>query len=94
VVALNSMSEKVGGCDASSPMVEWLEDDLAANRTTCTLAYFHHPLFSSGSLSGGVVLHDEQLTHTEVGQQPYVSETTTSRAAPLSLRQGKVRCGR
>jgi Bacterial Ig-like domain len=53
VVALNSMCEKVGGCDATSPMVEWLEQDLAANRTTCTLAYFHHPLFSSGSLSGG-----------------------------------------
>jgi acid phosphatase type 7 len=47
------MCEKVGGCGATSPMVEWLEQDLSANRTTCTLAYFHHPLFSSGSLSGG-----------------------------------------
>ena len=53
VVALNSMCEKVGGCGASSPMVEWLKKDLAANSRTCTLAYFHHPLFSSGSLSGG-----------------------------------------
>jgi hypothetical protein len=53
VVALNSMCEKVGGCGATSPMVNWLEDDLAANRRTCTLAYFHHPLFSSGSLHGG-----------------------------------------
>jgi hypothetical protein len=50
---LNSMCEKVGGCGASSPMVEWLKKDLAANSRTCTLAYFHHPLFSSGSLSGG-----------------------------------------
>jgi hypothetical protein len=53
VVALNSMCEKVGGCGATSPMVEWLERDLAANPRTCTLAYFHHPLFSSGSSSGG-----------------------------------------
>ena len=53
VVALNSVCEKVGGCGASSPMVEWLKKDLAANSRTCTLAYFHHPLFSSGSLSGG-----------------------------------------
>jgi Bacterial Ig-like domain/Calcineurin-like phosphoesterase len=53
VVALNSMCEKVGGCGAASPMVEWLERDLAANPRTCTLAYFHHPLFSSGSSSGG-----------------------------------------
>jgi hypothetical protein len=48
VVALNSMCEQVGGCGATSPMVTWLEQDLAANSTTCTVAYFHHPLFSSG----------------------------------------------
>jgi hypothetical protein len=48
VVALNSLCEYVGGCDATSPMVRWLEQDLAANPRTCTLAYFHHPLFSSG----------------------------------------------
>jgi len=53
VVALNSMCEKVGGCGASSPMVTWLKQDLAANPRTCTLAYFHHPLFTSGSSSGG-----------------------------------------
>jgi hypothetical protein len=53
VVALNSMCEKVGGCGATSPMVTWLKDDLAANPKTCTLAYFHHPLFSSGSSHGG-----------------------------------------
>jgi hypothetical protein len=48
VIALNSMCEKVGGCGASSPMVTWLKNDLAANPKKCTLAYFHHPLFSSG----------------------------------------------
>jgi hypothetical protein len=47
------MCEKVGGCGATSPMVTWLEQDLAANSRTCTLAYFHHPLFSSESSSGG-----------------------------------------
>ncbi len=49
VVALNSMCEKVGGCGATSPMVTWLKNDLAANPKQCTLAYFHHPLFSSGN---------------------------------------------
>jgi len=53
MVALNSMCENVGGCGATSPMVTWLKDDLAANPRTCTLAYFHHPLFSSGSSHGG-----------------------------------------
>jgi hypothetical protein len=48
VVVLNSMCEKVGGCGATSPMVSWLRNDLAANPNRCTLAYFHHPLFSSG----------------------------------------------
>jgi hypothetical protein len=48
IVSLNSMCEKVGGCGATSPMVTWLKQDLAANPRKCTLAYFHHPLFSSG----------------------------------------------
>jgi len=48
VVVLNSMCEKVGGCGATSPMLGWLRRDLAANPARCTLAYFHHPLFSSG----------------------------------------------
>jgi 3',5'-cyclic AMP phosphodiesterase CpdA len=42
------MCEKVGGCGATSPMVSWLKNDLGANPKACTLAYFHHPLFSSG----------------------------------------------
>jgi 3',5'-cyclic AMP phosphodiesterase CpdA len=42
------MCENVGGCGATSPMITWLKNDLAANPTECTLAYFHHPLFSSG----------------------------------------------
>jgi hypothetical protein len=54
MVALNSMCEKVGGCGATSSMVTWLKKDLADNPRTCTLAYFHHPVFSSGPLSGGV----------------------------------------
>jgi hypothetical protein len=48
IVVLNSMCERVGGCGGLSPMIAWLKDDLAANTKKCTLAYFHHPLFSSG----------------------------------------------
>jgi acid phosphatase type 7 len=55
IVALNSMCENVvGGCDATSPMLRWLENDLASNPKKCTLAYFHYPLFSSGSEHGSV----------------------------------------
>jgi hypothetical protein len=50
IVALNSNCEKVGGCDANSPQGEWLRDDLAANTNKqCTLAYFHHPLYATGT---------------------------------------------
>jgi len=42
------MCEWVGGCGPTSPMLSWLKKDLAANSNKCTLAYFHHPLFSSG----------------------------------------------
>lgn len=50
VVALDSNCGRVGGCDAGSPQGQWLEADLAANSKPCTLAYFHHPRFSSGIL--------------------------------------------
>jgi hypothetical protein len=49
IIVLNSACERVGGCGSASPMVTWLKSDLAANTKTCTLVYFHHPLFSSGS---------------------------------------------
>jgi hypothetical protein len=35
--------------DTGSEQEKWLRADLAANRRTCTLAYWHRPLFSSGS---------------------------------------------
>ena len=54
VVALNSNCSFVaGGCDRGSPQEQWLKADLAAHSNACTLAYWHHPLFSSGPLNGG-----------------------------------------
>src|SRR5215216_7014278 len=58
VVALNSNCEEVR-CGPGSSQTRWLEEDLAANDgTRCTLAYMHHPRFSSGekhgSTGGGV----------------------------------------
>jgi acid phosphatase type 7 len=35
-------------CDAGSPQEQWLRADLAAHQNRCTLAVWHHPLFSSG----------------------------------------------
>ena len=48
VVVLNSNCAKVGGCQEGSPQQSWLAADLAAHPAPCTLAYWHHPRFSSG----------------------------------------------
>jgi acid phosphatase type 7 len=48
MVALNSNCLEIGGCHASSPQEQWLRADLAAHPTQCTLAYMHHPRWSSG----------------------------------------------
>lgn len=48
VIVLNSNILRT----ATSAQVTWLRADLAANSQACTLAYWHHPLFSSGSAHG------------------------------------------
>jgi acid phosphatase type 7 len=56
IVALNSnCGEGEIRCGPGSAQVRWLEEDLAANdEKVCTLAYFHHPLFTSGSYRPGI----------------------------------------
>jgi acid phosphatase type 7 len=49
IISLNSNCGSIGGCGAGSPQEAWLRADLAANPAACTLAYWHHPLFSSGA---------------------------------------------
>jgi VCBS repeat-containing protein len=53
IIALNSECSQVGGCSIDSPEGQWLQADLAANPRTCTLAYWHRPRFSSGTVDGG-----------------------------------------
>jgi hypothetical protein len=49
IIHLNSECSRVGGCSPSSPQWQWLQADLAAHPSTCTLAIHHKPLFSSNS---------------------------------------------
>ena len=67
IVALNSNCGKVGGCDRRSPQGRWLRNDLANNPSRCTLAYFHRPLYSTGTNVAGTdvrpfwrMLHDRK----------------------------------
>jgi alkaline phosphatase len=49
VIALNSECGAIeGGCDKGSAELAWLFDDLAEHPAQCTLAYWHHPRYSSG----------------------------------------------
>jgi len=51
VVALNSNCSIVS-CATGSVQERWLRADLAAHPAACTLAYWHHPRFSSGTTHG------------------------------------------
>jgi hypothetical protein len=47
LIALNSNCTDVS-CASGSPQETWLRSDLAAHPNKCTIAYWHHPRFSSG----------------------------------------------
>jgi acid phosphatase type 7 len=48
VISLNANCSQIGGCGPSSPEYTWLQSELGANPTECTLAYWHQPLFATG----------------------------------------------
>ncbi|TMK63139.1 MAG: hypothetical protein E6G53_12105 [Actinobacteria bacterium] len=47
IIELNSNCSIVA-CVSGSPQEKWLRNDLSKNTTNCTLAFWHHPRFSSG----------------------------------------------
>jgi hypothetical protein len=51
IIGLNSNCDRVD-CAEGGKQVRWLKEDLAAHPATCTLAFWHHPLFSSGAHGG------------------------------------------
>ena len=51
VIVLNSNCGKVG-CGKGSEQERWLRAELAKHTNKCTLAYFHHPRFSSDNKHG------------------------------------------
>jgi acid phosphatase type 7 len=63
VIALNSNCASIGLCTPGSPQYQWLSADLAAHQNSCTLAYWHAPLFSSGGRAATNTAHFWQLLH-------------------------------
>jgi acid phosphatase type 7 len=48
LIALNSNCGHAGGCGLGSPQELWLRQDLLTHSRPCTLAFWHHPMYSSG----------------------------------------------
>jgi calcineurin-like phosphoesterase family protein len=57
LIALNSNCSSVS-CSRGSSQEAWLKADLAAHPTKCTLAYWHHPRFSSGHDGDNTFMQD------------------------------------
>jgi chitodextrinase len=55
LIALNPNCSRVP-CSAGSAQEQWLRADLASHPNTCTLAYWHHPRFSSGHDGDGTFM--------------------------------------
>jgi acid phosphatase type 7 len=65
LIALNSNCAEVGGCGAGSTQEQWLRADLSTHSAApCTLAFWHHPRFSSGE-------HGTDSTYTAFWQALY-----------------------
>ena len=47
IISLNSNCNDIA-CGENSAQLAWLKQDLAASHAKCTLAYWHHPVFTSG----------------------------------------------
>ncbi|WP_116051107.1 PKD domain-containing protein [Amycolatopsis palatopharyngis] len=62
-VALDSNLEIGQG----SAQLAWLQDDLAANSSSCTAAFYHHPRFSSGAHGDNRDLYDVWQVFDEAG---------------------------
>jgi hypothetical protein len=53
LIALNTSDDcRWVSCASGSPQHQWLVADLAAHPASCTLAFWHHPRFQAGAVSG------------------------------------------
>ena len=105
LVALNSNCAEIGGCGRTSPQGLWLEADLDAHPSRCTLAYWHHPRFSSSSGHGSSTLTralwqileehgaDVVLVGHDHGYERFAPQDADGAADPLGPRQFVVGTG-
>ncbi len=85
IVAINSNCNDIA-CGPNSAQVAWLREDLLNNDKKCTLAYWHHPRFSSGLAGGSGVMNPIWRTAVELGVDVVVSghDHNYERFAPMN----------
>ena len=99
-----SLNSNVSGA-TDSPQAAWVRATLADNPTNCTLAYWHHPLFTSGPNGDNAVMRDIWRILQDGGADVVISahdhlyerfaaQDANGRASPLAgLRQFTVGTG-
>jgi hypothetical protein len=82
VFSLNSNVPSVQG----SAQLMWLQEQLAVNAARCTVAYFHHPPFSSGMHGNHPFMHDlwRELYASRVDVVIVGHEHNYERLAPMN----------
>lgn len=100
IISLNSNI----AADSGSAQMQWLREDLAANRTNCALAYWHNPVFSSGKHGShprmaaawevlDVAGVDVVVNGHDHNYERFAPQTSTGAAAPNGVRQFVVGTG-
>jgi calcineurin-like phosphoesterase family protein len=101
IVALNSETD----ASLESDQAQWLAADLAAHPAACTLAYWHRPVFSSGSVHGNdphmqaiwdILAHagaDVVLTGHDHIYERFAPQTSDGAAEPQGIREFVVGTG-
>lgn len=84
IVALNSNI----GAAAGSAQVQWLRVDLAASRAKCTLAFWHHPVFTSSPRGNNAAMLDVWRVLYDAGVEVVLNghEHSYERFAPQTPR--------
>jgi hypothetical protein len=105
IISLDSQCGSIGGCLSTGPVSTWLQQDLAADNHLCTLAYWHRPRFSSGTVHGGStsvqpfwnLLHADGaeivLNGHEHHYERFAPQTALAAPSPTGIRQFVVGTG-
>jgi acid phosphatase type 7 len=104
MIALNTTCGRVGGCGQGSAQEKWLAADLIANASRCTLAYWHHPRFSSGGHGNTTALDpfwrdlyaagvDVVLSGHDHDYERFAPQSPAGVADPVGIRQFVVGTG-